>query len=251
MATFIIVHGAWGGGWEWAEVATNLRDLGHEVYAPTLTGMGERSHLGPRDGIGLRTHIEDIAAVMEFEDLQDVVLCGASYGGMPVTGAADAMSARIRLLVYIDALVPQDGQAAIDLLPENFGEIVRAAVGEHGGAWRLPIAPDLLASLLPPGSLPEQERARYVARLRPQPITTFTEPIHLSGAAERLPRAFLRCTASTLRNHFAVDPIEAFAASARAGGWIYRELAAPHDPQLFDPTGTAAILHELTTVATN
>ncbi|HVF11830.1 MAG TPA: alpha/beta fold hydrolase, partial [Actinomycetota bacterium] len=84
MAEFVIVHGGFGGGWEWTEVAKDLRSRGHEVYTPTLTGMGERSHLGPR--IGLATHVEDVTSVMEYEDLRDVVLCGASYGGMAVTG---------------------------------------------------------------------------------------------------------------------------------------------------------------------
>ncbi len=86
MATFVIVHGAFGGGWEWTPVAQALRQSGHEAYTPTLSGMGERSHLGPR--VGLTTHVEDIVAVLEFEDLHNVVLCGASYGGMAVSAAA-------------------------------------------------------------------------------------------------------------------------------------------------------------------
>ena len=101
----MIVHGGWGGGWEWAAVARVLRTRGHDVFTPTLTGMGERAHLG-RPGIGLATHVEDVVAVLELEDLHDVVLCGHSYGGMPVSGAADLAAERIRLVVYIDALVP-------------------------------------------------------------------------------------------------------------------------------------------------
>ena len=100
MSIFVIVHGGFGGGWEWTPVAQLLRERGHSVFTPTLTGMGERSHLGPR--VGLSTHIEDIVAVLEFEDLHNVVLCGASYGGMPITGAVDRASERIALLVYID-----------------------------------------------------------------------------------------------------------------------------------------------------
>ncbi len=93
---FVIVHGAWGGGWEWSPVARLLRERGHEVFTPTLTGMGERAHLGWGGRVGLATHVEDIVAVLEFENLSDVVLCGASYGGMPVTGAADRAAGRIR-----------------------------------------------------------------------------------------------------------------------------------------------------------
>jgi pimeloyl-ACP methyl ester carboxylesterase len=117
IATFVIVHGGWGGGWEWATVARVLRERGHEVFTPTLTGMGERAHLG-RLEVGLATHVEDVVAVLELEDLHDVVLCGHSYGGMPVSGGADLASERIRLVIYIDALVPCDGQSAFDLLPE-------------------------------------------------------------------------------------------------------------------------------------
>lgn len=182
MATFVIVHGAFGGGWEWTPVAQALRQSGHEVYTPTLSGMGERSHLGLR--VGLTTHVEDIVAVLEFEDLHNVVLCGASYGGMAVSAAAGQFPERISLVVYIDALIPRDGESGLDLLPPGFGETVRA--DPDGDGWvRVPPA------ILPPeGLIPEEERAHYVARLRPQPIATFTEPLRLTGALDRLPRAF-------------------------------------------------------------
>jgi pimeloyl-ACP methyl ester carboxylesterase len=244
MPTFVIVHGAFGGGWEWTPVARVLRRRGHEVFTPTLTGMGERYHLGP--WVGLAHHVEDVVAVLEFENLRHVVLCGASYGGMAVTAAADRVAPRIALVVYVDALVPRDGQTGLDLLPEWFGGVVRAAADEQGHGW-VPIPP----SVLPPGGLiPEAERARFVARLRPQPVATFTEPVRLTGAVVPLTRAFVRCTAGGLEA--AGDPIAPMAGRARAEGWRYRELAAPHDPHLFDPAGTAAVLHELaSTVSTD
>lgn len=179
VSTFVIVHGAFGGGWEWTPVAEILRRRGHVVFTPTLTGMGERVHLGPR--AGLNTNILDVVALLDFEDLRDVVLCGASYGGMAVTGAADR-------------------------------------VAEHA-------------------------RRRYTARLRPQPVATFTEPIHLLGLSASVPRAFIRCTESQL--DIRGDPIEPMAHRARAAGWLFRELAAPHDPHLADPEGTAALLDEI------
>ena len=238
MATFVIVHGAFGGGWEWTPVAQALRQSGHEVYTPTLSGMGERSHLGP--GVGLATHVEDIVAVLEFEDLRNVVLCGASYGGMAVSAAAGQVPERISLVVYIDALIPRDGESGLDLLPPGFGETVRA--DPDGDGWvRVPPA------ILPPeGLIPEEERAHYVARLRPQPIATFTEPLRLNGALDRLPRAFIRCTGGQL--DVGGDPIAPMAARARSEGWLYRELRLPHDPHLFDPVGTAAVLAELAAV---
>jgi pimeloyl-ACP methyl ester carboxylesterase len=241
MATFVIVHGGFGGGWEWAPVARALRAGGHDVLTPTLAGMGERGHLGPE--VGLATHVDVVVGVLAFEDLRDVVLCGASYGGMAVTGAADRVADRIALVVYVDALVPGDGQSGLDLLPEAFGSMVRAAADEHGHGWA-PIPP---AVLPPEGWIPEAERARYVARLRPQPVATFTEPVRLTGALDRLPRAFVRCTGGVI--DVGGDPIASMAARAQAEGWPYRELAAPHDPHLFDPAGTAAVLHELAAAA--
>jgi pimeloyl-ACP methyl ester carboxylesterase len=241
VSIFVIVHGGFGGGWEWTPVAQLLQERGHVVFTPTLTGMGERSHLGPRVGLG--THIDDVVAVLEFEDLHDVVLCGASYGGIAVTGAADRAAERVALVVYVDALVPVDGQSGVDLLPEGFGALVRAGADEHGhGSVAIPDA------LLPPEDLIDDEiRARYVARLRAQPVATFTEPIHLANASSDAPRAFIRCTGGGL--DVGGDPIEPMAARARAESWLYRELSAPHDPHLFDPIATADVLVELAAAA--
>ena len=175
----MIVHGGWGGGWEWTAVARALRERGHDVFTPTLTGMGERAHLGG-PGVGLATHVEDVIAVLELEDLHDVVLCGHSYGGMPVSGAADLAAERITLVIYIDALVPSDGQSAFDLLPDEFAELARASAVDHGDGWRVTIPPSLLP---PPGWTAEDERARYIARLRVQPLASFAGG-EFSGAAD-------------------------------------------------------------------
>lgn len=249
MAAFVIVHGAWGGGWEWSPVARLLRSRGHEVFTPTLTGMGERAHLGWREPPTLATHVEDVAAVLDLEDLRDAVLCGASYGGMPVTGAADRSPERIRLVVYVDALVPRDGQSALDLLPRPFGDMVRAGIDEHGPLWRVPMPDELFAALVPAGSVPDAEREAYRARMRDHPAAAFTQPVPLRGAVDRLPRAFVRCTASDFARELGGDPIEACAERARREGWLYREIATAHDPQIFEPAGTAAVLDELAATA--
>jgi pimeloyl-ACP methyl ester carboxylesterase len=206
VATFVIVHGAFGGGWEWTGVAAALRAVGHAVFTPTLTGMGERSHLGPEVGLG--THVQDVVGLLEFEDLWNVVLCGASYGGMAVTAAADRVPDRVSLVVYIDALVPQNEQSGLDLLPSAFGDAVRSRADARGHGWVE--IPD--AALPPVGLIPETRRAHYVARLRLQPVATFTERVALTGAIERLPRAFLRCTAGSLAA--GGDPIGPMAARA-------------------------------------
>jgi pimeloyl-ACP methyl ester carboxylesterase len=245
IASLVIVHGGWGGGWEWTEVARSLRERGHDVFTPTLTGMGERAHLG-HPQVGLSTHVEDVVAVLELEDLHEVVLCGHSYGGMPVTGAADRVIERIGLVIYIDALVPRHGQSAFDLLPGLFRQVAQASADAKGDGWRVPIP----ASLLPPaGWITDEERARYVARLCDQPLATFAEPLHITGAIDSVGRAFVRCTGDELGHDLGGDPIVPAAARARREGWLYRELVAPHDPQLTDPVGTATALHELTATA--
>ena len=118
MATFVFVHGAWQGGWCWVRVARLLRKQGHEVYTPTLTGLGERAHL-LSEKINLDTHIQDVLGVLQSEELDNIVLCGHSYGGMVITGVADGAADRIRSLVYLDALVPADGQNLLDVLPSE------------------------------------------------------------------------------------------------------------------------------------
>lgn len=245
IATFVIVHGAWGGGWEWTEVARRLRALGHDVFTPTLTGMGERAHLLAGAPVGTEVHAADVVNLLELEDLHDVVLCGASFGGMAVTVAADRAADRVRQVVYIDALIPDDGESALDLLPAGFGEMVRAGIAEHGLAWRVPMPDELRDALLPEGSLPDDVRAGYLRRVRDHPAASFVEPVSLSGAADALPRAFVRCTTGDLATGMGEDPIEAMTARAIAAGWPYRELAAPHDPQLYNPEGTAEVLDAL------
>ena len=247
MACFVIVHGAWGGGWEWAAVARHLRASGHDVFTPTLRGMGERSN--DRGVIGLADHVADIVSVCEFEQLRDVVLCGASYGGMPVTGAADAIAERVRLLLYIDALAPRDGESALDLLPEPFADMVLTGLADHGDAWRMPIPEGLRDSLVPEGQLPADVRADYLGRLRDHPAQTFVEPIRLSGAVDGVRRGFIRCTTAEFAEELGGDPIEAGAQRARDEGWLYREIATAHDPQLFAPEPTAALLGEIATYA--
>jgi pimeloyl-ACP methyl ester carboxylesterase len=241
MTTLVIVHGGWGGGWEWTPVAQLLREIGHEVFTPTLTGVGERTHVG--SDIRLSDHIDDVLAVFEFEKLRDVVLCGHSYSGMVVTGVADRVPDSIRLLTYLDAFVPEDGQSIEDLVSREFRDVI-LQVAEEGDDARFPY-PDEVAP--PEGLVPEQTRASYIARMRPHPIATMTEPVRLSGAVERLPRAFVRCTGGEMAD--AEADIAPFAARARAAGWPYRESATPHDLHLIDPEGTAATLHDLGTSA--
>lgn len=121
MATFVLVHGATAGGWVWRPVPSLLRAEGHEVYTPTLTGLGERAHLLSPE-VDLGTHIQDVVNVLEFERLSQVILVGHSYGGVVVTAVAERIPERLAQLVYIDALVPADGESVADLYA-GLGEI--------------------------------------------------------------------------------------------------------------------------------
>lgn len=177
MATFVLVHGAWQGGWCWRRVAKLLREAGHDVFTPTLTGLGERSHLFSRD-IDLDTHIRDVLAVIECEELSDIVLCGHSYGGMVVTGVADHAPEKIRSLVYLDALVPDDGQNTLDCLPAE------AASGLRDGSMDGRAAPGPAEAF----SVNADDRAWVDKRNVAHPFRSFEQPIRLVGNWEKVAR---------------------------------------------------------------
>ncbi len=174
MANFVLVHGAWIGGWCWRPVAQALRRSGHEVYTPTLTGLGERLHL-MNPSINLDTHITDIVNVINQEELSDVVLVGHSYGGMVITGVADILPEKITSLVYLDAFVPENGQSLLSLLPPIFLDL-------------FPAASDYTSAPLPAaifGASPEV--AAYVdARTTPHPTACLAQPIKLTGGVDRV-----------------------------------------------------------------
>ncbi len=186
MGTFVLVHGAWGGGWSWRPtVGKLLREAGHEVFTPTLTGLGERAHLAS-PAVDLETHIQDIVSVIECENLRDVVLMGHSYGGMVITGVADRIHERLLALVYVDAMVPADGQSLADLVGSSAAQMEARAQAE-GDGWRLPPSP------LPTDATPEH-LAWVSARRQAQPVKTFTQPVRLTGGGADLPRTYVYCT---------------------------------------------------------
>jgi len=137
MSTFVIVPGITSGGWYLGQVATLLGAAGHVVFRPTLTGLGERAHL-LSPAIDLATHIQDVWGVLEYEDLQAVILVGHSYGGVVITGGAERLPHRLIHLVYLDALVPADGEAAVDLMAPAAVSQLEQMVQQDGAGWRLP-----------------------------------------------------------------------------------------------------------------
>jgi pimeloyl-ACP methyl ester carboxylesterase len=230
MATFVVVHGAWLSGWAWKKMRSLLWAAGHEVFTPSLTGLGERSHLATVE-VGLETHIQDIVNVLFYEDLRDVTLIAHSYGGIVATGVADRVSERIRQVIYLDAFVPRDGQSLADLAPGS-----RVA--------QPPASPDDW-SIEPPGVASDttaEDVTWIMERRASQPRKTFLAPVHLSGAVDRLPRAYIYCLQSMQG-----DVFRQFAArSQNEDGWRYEEIDARHNPNITDPQALAKILLRLT-----
>lgn len=177
MSTFVLVHGAWQGGWCWKRVASLLRQAGHDVVTPTMTGLGERAHL-LTDKVDLYTHIEDILAVIHCEGLSDFILCGHSYGGMVITGVADQLHENVQSLIYLDALVPADGQSALDVLPEDL------AAGLQNNRGNIGVAPAPAEAF----SVNMEDRA-WVDRLNTDhPYRTFAQPIRLADSWKQVHR---------------------------------------------------------------
>ena len=226
MGTFVLVHGATGGGWYWRPVATRLRAAGHEVHTPSLTGHGERVHLATPD-TGLDTHIEDVVNVLVYEDLRGVVLVGKSYAGAVITGVASRATDRLAHLVYLDAAVPRDGQSVADVVGSAIGPAaVEGAIAQMraaGDGWRAPV--DNLSE----------------PRLTPHPIKAYVDPLPAGNPdADRIPRTYIYCTqtepglAAAMTGHGAKV--------ARDAGWAYHELPTGHNPERTMPGEVAALL---------
>lgn len=244
--TFVLVHPAWLGGWCWRKTAPLLRARGHDVHAPTLTGLGERAHLVRRD-IGLATHVEDVVNVLEFEDLRGVILVGNSSGGMVITGVAERAPERIAQLVYLDAFVPEHGQSLVDLLPPERREALANFARTEGDGWLLPrFGPPPWETIVREawGVASDEDVRWMLPRLRATPLRHFTDPVSLANpAAADVPRAYVRCRLFQPGRHAAFDRHAAMARGTP--GWRLRELAAPHLPYVTHAAELTEILLEL------
>lgn len=231
--TFLVAHGAWSAGWSWKKMHPRMAAAGHRLVTPTCTGLGEREHLASPD-VDLETHIQDVLGVIKYEQLRDFVLIGHSYGGMVATGVVDRVPELVSKLIYVDAFVPRDGQALVDLLPPGTAERMRAAARSVDG-WRVPPNPS------PPDT--SQEDLAWIGPLRiPQPIRTFETPLRLRNGEPRVPRAYIYCKRATPE-----DTFRPFAERARREGWDVRELDASHSPHITAPD---ALLELLVSIAT-
>jgi pimeloyl-ACP methyl ester carboxylesterase len=237
MAVYVLVHGGGHGGWCYQRVARLLREAGHEVYTPTLTGLGERSHLvSPQ--VDLDMHVRDVTAVLQYEDLRDVILVGHSYGGMVITGAADRAADRVGRLVYLDAANPKDGQSLVDVTG-GYIEFTRKTGKVVDGVELvlLPEASDVGALY---GVTDPHDAAWMATKLTGHPWRCFEQPLTLANEAAYLaiPQYHVVCT-STLATR---DP--ALIEQARAAGRLWA-IDTGHDLMITEPRATANALLEV------
>jgi pimeloyl-ACP methyl ester carboxylesterase len=234
MATYVLVHGFWHGGWCWKKIVPLLRAAGHDVLTPTLTGLGERRHLA-HPGVNLDTHLTDVLNVLEYEDRHDVVLVGHSYGGMVITGVADRAPDRVRHLVFLDAVIPKDGDSFMTFVPAQSAAKFDEQIQTLGDGWTLPQGtPDQW------GVTDATDIAWTIPRLAPQPAETFRQPLRLQHEI-RCPATYILCTKP--------DEFAGFADKVRdQPGWKCREIPTGHDAMITMPQQLADLLLEAASV---
>lgn len=226
--TLLVAHGAWSAGWAWKKMHPLMTAAGLRLITPTYTGLGERAHLA-NPSIDLETHIQDMLGVIKYEQLDKLVLIGHSYGGMVATGVADRVPERISELVYLDAFVPTDGQALLDIVSPAAAQRIRASA-KTGDGWRVAANP------LPPDT--SAEDAKWIQALRlPQPIRTFETPLRLHNGDTKIPRTYIYCKRANPD-----DTFRPFAERARREHWTYHEVDASHSPHVTAPEALRAML---------
>lgn len=236
MKNFVLVHGAWAGGWCWRRVVPLLRAAGHEVYPITLTGVGERSHLLSKD-IRLATHVRDVVNVIDNEELDNIVLVGHSYGGIVITGVADHLLERatsgLEQLVYVDAVTPYPGESWSS---QHAKETVDARVKAAAGTGNVSIPPPDAAAF----GLEGADRDWVNRRQTPQPFGVYRDPLMFDAQrVASVPRTFIDCTdpalptIAVMRQRVRSEP-----------GWKVVEMRTGHDPMVSRPEDLAKILLE-------
>ncbi len=234
-ATYVLVHGAYHGGWCWRDVADILRAQGHAVFTPTLSGLGERAHQLAQ-APGLATMIEDVVQVIECEELRDVVLVGHSFSGLVISGVADRIRHRIRHLVYLDALVLPGGTAVLDGASEEsraYYDSLRIANGGSGGIPAPPVGFFAVAN---------GEQEQWLGRrLTPHPVEAFFETLQLDNpVGNGIPATYIVCT----EPFFApTEPSRIFAATQP--GWRFLDIATGHDAMISAPGELAELLKKM------
>jgi pimeloyl-ACP methyl ester carboxylesterase len=248
MTTYVLVGGAWLGGWAWQPVASRLRAQGHDVHPVTLTGLGERSHLATPE-VDLDTSIADVVNLIEFEDLHDVVLVGHSYGMFPVTGVADRIPQRLALVAYLDSGPAPDGSAYVDFLPPPTRQMIDRLVEQGGHGWRVPmpswdeLEDGMGASLQ---GLGPEDRDRMRSRAVAQPLRTWTQPLSLKNpAVDELPKLLITCSLPLAQVRQMIADGHPWFAALAGPQWSFRELPTGHWPMFSVPAELASLLADL------
>jgi pimeloyl-ACP methyl ester carboxylesterase len=231
MATFVLVHGAWHGRWCWKRVRKALQARGHDVFTPTLTGVGERSHLLSQQ-VNLDTHISDVENLMRWEDLSDVVLCGHSYGGCVIGGVADHVPERIRALVYLDAFVLESGENLAQHIPESQYRQLLEGVQAIGEGWKVPPIPAEVFNV----NAADREWVNRQCTM--QPLDTFEQRIQVSGDARKIAHVTFVLATGFVEG----SPFPPFYEKAKAQGWKTMTVPCGHDVMLDLPDELTGIL---------
>ena len=251
MGTYVLVGGAWLGGWAWQPVTDRLREHGHDVHPLTLTGLGERSDLaGPE--VDLDTYLADVVNLMEDEDLRDVILVGHSYAGHLITGVADRAPERIALLAYLDAGPSPDGAAFMDLQPPAARELIDRLVDEAGEGWRIPLpSREELEGVMGASleGLGPAERDHMRAHATAQPLRTWTQPLSLKNPArEELPKLLITCSLPLAQVRQMIAAGHPWFAALAGPSWSFLELPTGHWPMFSVPGGLASLLLDLSPI---
>lgn len=222
--TYVLIPGACQGSWVWKRVRSSLQRRGSEVFTPTLTGLGERSHL-LSPSINLDTHIDDVVNLIRWEGLNNVVLCGHSYGGSVITGVAERLPERLGSLVYLDAIIPQDGQSTLDAVAPEHRERILELAKRHGDGWKLPPPPD--AAL----DVNEQDRDWFAAQMTPHPLATFQQKLRVTHASRQVRDIRYILAGKSLLTHLN----RPYAELARSRGWRTITIDSGHQVMLDKP----------------
>ncbi|MDQ2151292.1 alpha/beta hydrolase [Alcaligenaceae bacterium C4P045] len=226
--TYVLAHGSWHGGWCWRPVAERLRQAGHDVFAPSYTGMGDRAHLINK-GITIDTFIDDLVAVIETEELTDVILVGHSFGGIPITGVADRIPDRIAHLVYFDSIVLESGQTAFSNYPKADADARIAAASAATGGLAVPVPTPLPAAWGFNVGTPDHDWV--TRRLTPHPLASYTTPLQLKHpVGNGRPRTYIHCTSPELP---VLEDSRKLVKSQK--GWNWVDIAAPHEAHITHP----------------
>lgn len=235
MRSVVLVHGGMHGGWCWDKVRPLLEEDGWTVYTPTLTGLGDRAYLASPQ-ITLSTHVQDVVSLIEAENLTDAVICGHSAAGMVITGVADTVPDRIHTLVYLDAIVPHEGESMFDILGPAMAAADQQQADQHGQGWRLPARFFRAADF----GVTDPADAVWVERnLRDHPIRAFTDPIHLTGGINLIgEKICVRCTEHKNRPHLDRAVLDA----EGKPGWTVQCWPSVHDVMITEPGRIRALL---------